>query len=202
VNCDDCRDALSADLDGETTPAERRRTDEHLTTCPACRTYAGDLAALHRTVRLRPADAVPDLSRAILARAHPPKAGRGQWVRVGLAVLALVELVLAIPALFGHSVGADIHTARHIGSLSTALAVGFLYAAWRPVRAYGLLPIALALAGTIAVTAGIDLVEGHASALGESHHLLELAAVVFLWLLAGRPVPRIGRRRPVLSARP
>jgi hypothetical protein len=62
------------------------------------------------------------------------------------------------------------------------------------VRAYGLLPIALALAGCMVITSVIDIINGRVDALGEAHHVLDLVAVVLLWALAGRPMPRIGQR--------
>jgi hypothetical protein len=137
---------------------------------------------------------VPDLAPAILAKAHPPNPGRWEWIRTALAVVALTELVLSVPALFGVDAGASVHVARHVGSLSAALAVGLLYAAWKPVRAYGLLPIALALAGCMLITSAIDLANGRVDAIGEAHHVLELVSVALLWALAGWPLPRIGRR--------
>jgi hypothetical protein len=96
-------------------------------------------------------------------------------------------VVLAVPALLGHDSGASIHLARHIGALSAALALGYLYAAWRPVRAYGLLPIAAALAAMTTFTALLDVTDGRVAALGEATHVLDLAALVLLWLVAGRP---------------
>jgi predicted anti-sigma-YlaC factor YlaD len=65
-----------------------------------------------------------------------------------------------------------------------ALAVGLLVAAWQPARAWGLLPVAAALAAVMAGTAAIDLVDGTATSVGEAHHLLDLAGVAFLWLVA------------------
>jgi hypothetical protein len=50
-------------------------------------------------------------------------------------------------------------------------------AAWKPVRAYGLLPITLALAGCLLVTSLVDLANGRVGALGEAHHVLDLVAV-------------------------
>jgi hypothetical protein len=158
---------------------------------------ATDHVGAHPAGDRRPAEAVPDLGPSILAKAHPPNAGRWEWIRTALAVVALTELVLSVPALFGVDAGASIHVARHVGSLSAALAVGLLYAAWKPVRAYGLLPIALALAGCLLVTSLVDLASGRVDALGETHHVLDLVAVTLLWALAGWPLPRLGGRTRV-----
>jgi predicted anti-sigma-YlaC factor YlaD len=196
MDCTTCREAVSAALDGESTAAERTAVDHHLTTCTSCRAWSLGASQVHRLVRLRPAEAVPDLAPAILAKAHPPQAGRWEWIRTALAVVAVTELVLSVPALLGADSGATVHVARHVGSLSAALAVGLLYAAWKPVRAYGLLPIALALGGCLLVTSFIDLGNGRVDAVGEAHHVLDLVAVALLWALAGRPLPRLGGRAP------
>ncbi len=135
MDCTTCRQAISADLDGEASRDERAAVESHLAGCAGCRAWALDASRLHRLVRLRPAEMVPDLAPAILARAHPPNPGRWEWIRTALAVVALTELVLSVPALFGFDAGASVHVARHVGSLSAALAVGLLYAAWKPVRA-------------------------------------------------------------------
>ena len=65
-----------------------------------------------------------------------------------------------------------------------ALAVGLLVAAWQPARAWGLLPVIAALALVMAGTAVLDVVRGTASGFGEAHHVLDLAGLVLLWLVA------------------
>jgi predicted anti-sigma-YlaC factor YlaD len=188
-------DALDDRLDG----ADRVALDAHLATCADCRAYAGELAGLHRWMRLRAAEDVPDLSDRILARAHPPRKGRSEWVCYALLAIGLTELTLALPPLIlGDDAGAPIHVARHAGSMSVALAVGLIYAAWRPVRAFGLLPIAGALAACMVVTAVLDLTDGRVGALGEAHHVLDVAGLLLLWLLSGAPRPTgpRGRLRP------
>jgi predicted anti-sigma-YlaC factor YlaD len=181
-------------LDGEADADERTSATAHLAACDACRSWYEVVSHLHRLVRVQPADAVPDLTAGILARAHPPTLGRREWIRTTLAVVALTELALAVPALLGHDTGATVHLARHIGALTAALALGYLYAAWRPVRAFGLLPVAGALAVTMTVTALLDVVQGRAVALNEAGHLLDVAALVLLWMLAGRPGWMASRR--------
>src|SRR5262245_3184698 len=109
MDCTTCRELLSAVLDGETTAAERAATDQHLAGCRACRAWSDAASRVHRLVRLRPAETVPDLAPAILAKAHPPNAGRWEWIRTALAVVALTELVLSVPALFGVDAGASVH---------------------------------------------------------------------------------------------
>ena len=180
---------LSSDLDGELTDDRRAALAAHLDSCAGCRALAAQLRALHRAVRLRPAELVPDLSERILAVTTPPRSGRGDWIRLSLVAVALTELVLAVPALAGRLGGTSVHVGRHLGSLEAAVALGLLYAAWRPVRAFGLLPLAGALACAFTVTAAADVVSGRAGAIGEAHHLLDVAGVALLWLLAGAPRP-------------
>ncbi len=172
--------------------------DAHLAACPRCTEFATGSGQLHRASRLRTADEVPDLVGAVLARVETPKRSRPEWARYALFVVALSQLLLALPALlFGDSLGASVHIARELGSWDVALAVGLLYAAWRPERAAGLLPFAAALAATMLLTAVLDVASGRESALAESHHLLELVGLALLVVLA-RPAWR--RSRPAISA--
>lgn len=205
MDCDAARELLSATLDQEATVEEARLANEHLGGCAACQGWWAEIGTVTRHLRVRPAEPVPDLSAKVLARVAPPRPGRGEWVRYALAVVAASELVLALPGLLLGEGATSIHDGRHIGSFGTAVAIGLLYVAWRPGRALGILPIVAALAVTMAVTAGIDVAAGRVSALGESHHLLEATGLALVWMLAGRPLPRLPRRGlpgPQRSMRP
>lgn len=171
-----------AGLDGQLTDLETASLEAHLATCADCDHRDEQMAGLHRLVRLRPSEAVPDLGERILAAANPPRPGHGEWIRSSL-------LVVGLPALFGDSAGATVHASRHLGTLAFAFAIGFVYAAWKPVRAFGLLPLAGALAVGLTITSILDLVEGHANARGEAHHVLDVAGLLLLWALAGMPRP-------------
>ena len=97
--------------------------------------------------------------------------------------------------LFGNDAGAPIHVAREVGAWDLALAVGFLFAAARPLRAVGLLPFVAALSAGLVITAVIDMMNGRAVALTETTHLLELVGAVMLWLLVA---PRARHKQPEL----
>ncbi len=202
MDCTHIREALSARLDGEDAlSTDASLLDAHVAGCPACSTWLADVTAMHRLTRVRAADPVPDLSSAIVARATAaPAAPRRRALaepistaRWGLFVVALTQLVLAGPAvLLGEDAGATVHVARELGSFDVALAVGLLVAAWQPARAWGLLPVAAALGLVMGTTAVLDVVDGSASTFGEAHHLLDLAGVGLLWLVA-----RAARTTPV-----
>jgi predicted anti-sigma-YlaC factor YlaD len=190
VDCDRTRLVLSAQLDQETSPTEAAAANAHLGRCEGCRNWWADIGQVNRVLRVRVAEPVPDIAAAVLARVHPPRAGRGQWVRIALAVVAATELMLAVPGLLLGEGAASIHDARHLGSFGVAVSIGLLYVAWRPARAFGILPIVTALALTMIVSAMIDVVRGRVSSFGEAHHVLEFSGLVLVWMLAGRPAPR------------
>jgi predicted anti-sigma-YlaC factor YlaD len=209
MECRVAREALSASLDGEEPAVPVAAADGHLAGCARCRAWRDDLADLHREVRVRPAEPVPDLSTAIVAAHLPPARRRGAGrnplaqpispARWGLFVMALTQLVLAVPPLLlGEDAGATVHVARELGSFDVALAVGLLVAAWQPARAWGLFPVAAALGLVLAGTAVLDVLDGSAGLGGETHHLLDLAGVVLLWLVARdtRPAERSPRVAP------
>lgn len=66
VDCDTCREALSARIDGEAEPAA---PDEHLHSCPECQEWETAAAALFREF----ADELPtpDLAAAVLGTVEP-----------------------------------------------------------------------------------------------------------------------------------
>jgi predicted anti-sigma-YlaC factor YlaD len=188
VRCENVRTTLSAIADDEASVEERRDAERHLGDCEACRQYATRLAALDRAVRVRPAEPVPDLVDAVTARARPPRLGRGGWIRPALLWVAVLLVVQSVPALvLGHTAGADTHLSRHLGAFGVALALGLAYAAWKPHRAFGLLPFTTALVVTTVASAVFDLLDGDRRAVAESVHLTELAGLALLWLLAGSP---------------
>lgn len=192
--CSEFHFLISAALDGELSVAESSTLAAHLHGCVKCRELEATLAIQHRLIRVGSIDAMPDLAPRVLAVAHPPRLGRRGWVRQALAVIGLTELIVAIPALIlGEDSGAPIHVARHIGSLGAALGFALLYVAWKPTRAYGLLPFVASLAAFMTISSSLDLVFGRASLAAESTHLVEFAGMFFVWLLAGSPRPRIPR---------
>lgn len=211
MRCEPIREALSARLDGEASEVGSAAVDAHLRACRECAAWSQELGVLHRMVRVREAEVVPDLTAAILGappelRPMPWRAVRVERVSVArwvLFVVALTQLVLAAPALLlGEDAGATVHVARELGSFDVALAVGLLVAAWQPARAWGLLPVVAALALVMGGTAILDVVRGTATSVGEAHHLLDLAGVTVLWWVAReeRSTPRAPVRGQVTTA--
>jgi predicted anti-sigma-YlaC factor YlaD len=217
MRCDESRAAISARLDHEETGFPEGELDRHVRDCAECSAYLEGAGALHRAMRVRPAEAVPDLTDAIMAaapattaatgRASVLPAPRGQpvsWRRWALLAVALTHLALAVPAvLLGADASLSGHLAREAGAWDMALSLALLLAAWHPARASGLLPMAVPLAVILTAIAVVDLTQGRTTAGAESLHVLEVAGVLLLWRIArrdgdtraprlvGRPVPRL-----------
>ena len=190
MDCAAIRELLSAQLDQETTTDEEALANAHLGRCAQCQAWWSEIGQVNRVLRVRLAEIIPDLATSVLARAHPPTVGRRQWVRLSLAAVAATELVLAAPGLLLGKGAESVHDARHLGSFGVAMAIGLLYVAWRPARAFGILPIVVALAVTMFVSSVVDVTQGRTTSLSEAHHVLEIAGLGLVWMLAGRPVPR------------
>lgn len=209
MRCDQAREALSARLDGELPQLDDPTLDAHLDSCAACQSHARALAGLHRSLRVRAAEPVPDLTRQIMAATadrlpHPTArvAAGIEWARYSLFTVAMTELILALPLLLLAEQDSDnaLHTTRELGAFSLALAVGMLVAAWQPERASGMLPMAGALAAGLIATATADVITGHSPVLGEAPHLLELIGVVLLWRLATTSATARGGRSRLIHA--
>jgi predicted anti-sigma-YlaC factor YlaD len=197
MQCEICREHLSARLDGE---AADPAVDEHLSECASCRAWLLEATSLGERVAPALSLDAPDRSEAILAAvgADRVEAEREEtaailfpW-RAGLVAVGMLQLLLAVPALLGTTTGVTEHLSREMGSFDVALGVGFVFAAWRPARAWGMLPLVATLAGCLVVTTLVDLQQGQAGALAESTHLLDLIGLGLLWALAysyRRPTP-------------
>lgn len=199
MDCERWRDALSARLDGEPLGVDEALLDAHLSTCLACCDHAKALEGLHRGLRLRAADQVPDLTDLILTAAaadrHRLRVDRKvvvlllRWVLVGIAAF---EIGLASPELIGRW-----HTGSELGTWSIAVGIGFLSVAMKPARASALVPM-LGWAGALtAVVTSRHLLDGAAKLSDEWPHGLVLAGVVVLVAIsrlerADHPGPRAG----------
>ena len=200
MRCHTARTAISARLDGEELGVDPSDLADHLERCAGCRAFGRDAESMHRDVRLARAPAVPDLTAPILASIgaeHRPYLAHERALRVTLALVAAVMIVVAAPALLlGDDAGLPVHAARHVGSFDLALAVGFLFAAWRPSRVAGLLPVVTVLVACLVGTSLLDVLDGRTGALGETQHAVEVVGLAAAWLLAH---PLRPRRRPGLS---
>lgn len=185
MTCDPWLEAISARADGEPIAIDERMIDNHLASCASCRAFADNLHALRRA-SVGVAAPMPDLSGRVVKAARLADRSSVWWVlRLGLGVVAVQVVVLSTPALLlGHESGSDSHTARHLGSFAIAYAIGLLVVALRPAKARGMLPLAAALAGCLAITAVIDIAEGRVPAVAEMHHVPEVVGLVLVWLLA------------------
>jgi len=204
MQCERFRHALSAALDGEEGGVDPAVLERHLSGCPACRRWESEVSALSRALRVGSADPIPDLTPAILA-AIGEEVAPSRWqrqalgLRAALALVGVYQLILAAADFgLGASQGRN-HVVLELGSFDVALAVGFLCAAFRPARAYGMLPLVTALVAFLGITAAIDVTGNNVAALAESTHVLDLVGLGLVWLVARlAPRPDGGGLRPSL----
>lgn len=198
VNCGRAQAALSARHDGEEPGLPDATLAAHLGGCAACRDFAavmdrpaGTLHAVRRESLSVAGRATgvhrPDLAARIASlAAREDRAGVWWVLRMLLAAVALGYLATAVPELVFASDAHHAHLARHLGAFEAAYAVGLLFVAARPAKARAMVPFTVALAAVMGVAMVVDLAGGHAFPLAETTHLLELAGLVLVWLLATR----------------
>lgn len=192
-SCDRFREASSARLDGEDPGMPGECIDEHLDACDDCRAWTAAVDGLARNLA---SDHAPPLRAAALADLigqTSPAAARARWPlgrwRIALALVAVVQLVLAWPGAFLDDGHAGAHVANELTSWDLGLAVGFLLLAWMPTRAWGALPVVAVMVALLAGTSVNDLLGGRAELAREAVHGLQLAGLGCLWVVARR-LPR------------
>ena len=122
---------LSAYLDGELGPAERRAVDAHLRTCPVCRRNLADLERVKTLLRALPEVEPPSgLFAGVRAELERPAAllgPLGDWLRaafrrpaVAAVAVLLAVLLIALPMAKGRidrlqaaNVGVDVYVREH-----------------------------------------------------------------------------------------
>jgi predicted anti-sigma-YlaC factor YlaD len=196
MRCDDVHEALSARLDGEAATQPSALIDAHLAGCAACRAWLVRAERVTRLVRLQPVE-VPDLTERILAAAHaqgvlPGRAKPTLWagLRWALGLLAVVQLMLAVPDLLG-VVGHDAHAGREVAAFDIALAVGLLIAACYPEYARIFAPVLITLVVCFAAISALDVMQGLVSPGRVAVHVIAAVQAGLLWLLARRGDPRM-----------
>ncbi len=191
MGCEGWQEAISAHLDGEDPGVALQAIEHHLAGCASCRAFAAAVVDLNRVVRVVPAEEIPDRTTELvrLLTAQRPPGWRRRVLlgaRVGLVVVALVQLALAVSVLVFGEGHVPVHVARELGAFDLALAVGLLVSAWQPRRAFGLLPVAAVLAAALWAGSVWDLLSGHTTTGAETVHVLPLVGLVLLWPLAHR----------------
>ena len=188
LSCEAARELISVAADDALSANEPIVLERHVQGCADCASYHERVSALSRSTRVRAASFDAAFVDDVLARTRPARLGRGGWLRPALAWCGLVLVWQSIaPLVLGELDGTPTHVARHVGASTAALAIGLLYVVWRPHRAAGLLPFVGALFGTMLAGAVFDVIGGDRSAVSELVHLVELAGMVLLWMIAGSP---------------
>jgi predicted anti-sigma-YlaC factor YlaD len=198
MQCTTYREAISARLDGEPLGMPEHDLEAHLVGCPDCAAWADAAAVVTRRARLAPAPRVPDLTEAVLA-ALPrelPRAARarviGDFLRLALLALGVAQAALFWPTMAtgGGAMAAPMHMTHETGAWNLAVAAAFLAVAAAPRLAAGALPFLGTFAVLLTVVTATDLVAGRVPVERAVGHLMLLAGVVLVAVLAWR-----GRRR-------
>jgi predicted anti-sigma-YlaC factor YlaD len=194
--CHDVRLSLSARLDGEPMPLAAAAVDTHVVSCITCQAWLDGAERVTRAVRVQPVS-VPDLTARILARLQAdgtirtltPAQTEGDqpsWVarmRWALGALAVVQLMLAVPAMLGEA-GHDAHSGREVAALQIALSVGLLVTALYPEYARVFAPVAVTLVICFAAISMLDMFDGAVTVTHVALHLLTVAQAAILWRVA------------------
>jgi predicted anti-sigma-YlaC factor YlaD len=191
--CEQVRETLSAQLDGEVGPIPMEVAEAHLGECAECRAWQADVVRLQRRARVSAAPVLSDETERFVAAVNDRRQRDARHrrrllpIQLGLVAIAVTQLVVAGPSLLlGRDAAAPEHVAHELGAFTVALAAGWVLAALRPRLANGMVPIVGIVAGLLVITAWIDAVLGHTDIVREWPHLLEVAGFVLLLRLAYR----------------
>ncbi len=178
MECEPSRIEISAAIDDGTpvSPA----AEEHIAGCASCRSWQEGAHQLRRaTLRSVEETLSPDMREA----GRPRRFALHRWIRFALAWAALLLIAWNVVGVFSTGSGPAIHLERHRAAFDVALGLAFLFVAWRPDRAYGLVPFAATFTFALSVAALIDLLNGASTLLRESAHLVEIFGLALLWFL-------------------
>ena len=132
MDCEECREALSARLDDEESSADALRSpDFHLEFCGACASWYEDAAMITRRARTSAVVAWPDVADAVLAKVPPGAAAGTARLRLSLGVVGVLQggFALLTMVLDGPS--------EQTAGWPLALGAVFAAIAVRPVRRTG-----------------------------------------------------------------
>ncbi|WHT17766.1 zf-HC2 domain-containing protein [Crossiella sp. CA-258035] len=194
MDCTKYQELLSARLDGEE-PPPTARLDAHLDTCEDCSAWYERAARITRLARTGVAEAGPDLVAAVLAEAAPRRrVSLVAVLRWALGLLGITQVTLAMSVFLSpgggdhHGAGLLAAGATHLSHESAAwnlaLGVAFGWAALRTRQVAGLVPV---LATFVVVLFGVsllDLLRGGVAPTRVAAHLVALAGLVLIVLLA------------------
>lgn len=196
MECDACREILSARLDGEDLPGEAAAADAHLATCDACAQWWEAAARVTRLARL---SAVPEpgpvserLAPERLATAAPGPGSRRlamalRWMLgllgVGQFLLGITQVSLAGSA-HGHSGGlSPDHLWHESAAWNIAIGAGFAWIALRRTPPSALLPLLTAFVVMLGLLSANDVWVGTVDgARLVSHALVAIGYVVVVAL--------------------
>jgi predicted anti-sigma-YlaC factor YlaD len=209
MDCEQFRQAISARIDGEDPGVDELMLARHLAACRACLAWETTALSVTRIARIRPAEEVPDLTATIMAAVaaeravHTPLATRAAEtddapvvIRLTLALIALSQILIAVPALAGNDLGAPMHVAHEQGAWGLAMAAALGLAAWRPSRAAALLPLLSVFVACLFVLTIGDVVAGRVAPSAELPHLMAGVGLALLWLESHPPAGLSSTVRP------
>ncbi|MBB4962007.1 putative anti-sigma-YlaC factor YlaD [Micromonospora polyrhachis] len=195
VGCEQCRESLSARLDGEDDEADRLAIDGHLTGCPACRRWWDDAALVTRLARTGLVEVGRGVSDEVLAAAPGPARGRLLLsLRSALGVLGLAQFVLGLVQLTGFTTGhphPGLHTdPNHLwhesAAWNVAIGAGFAWVALRRGRPGGIVPMLTAFVAVLGLLSVNDLAAGRVDPGRLLSHGFLVAGYLIVLLLAHR----------------
>ena len=163
------------------------RLDHHLATCPHCARWLAEATRLGRLARVGRED-TPGLADRILTEVALPAARvrrRRRLVQLALVAVGLVQIAIAMPALFGNTIDMSMvtHAAHESAAWNLALGAAFLATALAPRRAAGLLPLLVAFIGVLVVLSARDLASGAVEIGRLATHLGAVAGLVLVYAL-------------------
>ncbi len=197
--CDQWRELLSAQLDGEDDPGDRSRVEEHLAGCAACRVWLDRAATVNRLTGTAVATAPPDLSAAVLGALPPAPRRRRRTgpLHAALGAVGSVQVVLGLAQVGGGTTGGHSHagpgftaTAGHLwhesAAWNVAVGAGFLLVALRRSRPTGLAPMLSAFVGMLVLLSVNDLSAGRVDATRLVSHGFVVVGYLIVLALARR----------------